>query len=264
MSDTISPNRSIEETAAKLIAQRDAWEKSSYASSNAELYKIIGGCVDLYNQIKLNATLAKGLNEVLRSLGVPFTTHTSLELRIARLVFATEDAELKTRNRVNAYARVIRVAADHKQTSATIAQFIANNHGIEEIRRSGVGNAKVSASAEKAQNRGIAEAHYASPNAPTIFASFTLPTELTPEAGHRYSVALVRQNADGTGSIVYGTSNTTVVNTVLSHGGKRIKEAALKQAEQNLMKQQEAQLSQNVQEFAAALGAVPSLQQIAV
>lgn len=108
MTDTTFANTYIEQAAANLIAQRDAWEKSSYASSSAELYKIIGGCVDLYNKIKLNATLAKGLNEVLRSLGVPFTTHTSLELRIARLVFATEDTELKTRNRVNAYYTVKR------------------------------------------------------------------------------------------------------------------------------------------------------------
>lgn len=247
--------------ANNLIAQREVWQNGSYATSNAELHKLLGGCLDLYHVIKHDASLAKGLNEYLRLIGVKFTEHTSLELRIARLVFATPGAEQKVKNRVNAYARVIKVAAAHGQTSATISQFIVANHGIEEIRRSGGKTAKASPADIKLQNRKLADAQYADPAAPEIFAGFQLPEQLMPEAGQRYSVALVRRNPDGTGSIVFGTGNTAVVNTVLAAGGKGLVDKAHKQAETDLLKQQEVQLSQNLQAFKAASNDIGVLQQ---
>ena len=258
---TTVTNDSMAVMASNLIAQREAWEKGAYATSLTQLYTLLGGSLDLFNAIKINATLAKGLNELLRSLSVDFNSNTSLELRIARLVFATPGAETKTKNRVNAYARVIRVAADNKQTSATIAQFINDNHGVEEIRRHGVGTGKSTVAADKERNRNVANSVYAEPTATALFSNFALPADLTPQAGHRFSVALVRQNLDGTGSIVFGTNNIAVVNTVLATGGKLLREHAHQQAEANLIKQQEAQLTQNMQDFANLLGSVPSLQQ---
>lgn len=247
--------------ANNLIAQRKAWQNGSYATSNAELHKLLGGCVDFYHVIKHDPSLAKGLNAYLRGLGVDFNENTSLELRIARLVFATPGAEEKVKNRVNAYARVIKVAAAHGQTSATISQFIVANHGIEEIRRSGANTSKPSASDLKTRNRNVADAKYADPAAPTLFSGFSLPDELMPEAGQRYSVALVRRNADGTGSIVFGTNNISVVNTVLAAGGKGLVDDAYKQVDADLLKQQEAQLSQNLQAFKAASNDIGVLQQ---
>lgn len=247
--------------ANNLIAQREIWQRGSYATCNAELHKLLGGCLDLYNVIKHDASLAKGLNAYLRLLGVDFTENTSLELRIARLVFATPGAEKNVKNRVNAYARVIKVAAAHGQTSATISQFIVANHGIEEIRRSGGKTAKASPADIKLRNREVADAKYADPTAPEIFAGFQLPEQLMPEAGQRYSVALVRRNADGTGSIVFGTNNISVVNTVLAAGGKELVDDAHKQAEADILKQQEAQLSQNLQAFKAASNDIGVLQQ---
>lgn len=247
--------------ANNLIAQREAWQNGSYATSNAELHKLLGGCLDLYNAIKNDASLAKGLNEYLRLLGVKFTEHTSLELRIARLVFTTVGAEDKIANRVNAYARVIKAAADNKQTGATISQFIVANHGIEEIRRSGVNTSKPSASDLKTRHRKVADLKFADPSAPALFSGFPLPDDLMPDAGQRYSVALVRRNADGTGSIVFGTNNIGVVNTVLAAGGKGLVDEAHKQAVLDLIDEQEAQLSQNLQAFKAASNDIGVLQQ---
>lgn len=249
--------------ANNLIAQREAWQNGSYATSNAELHKLLGGCLDLYNAIKNDASLAKGLNEYLRLLGVKFTEHTSLELRIARLVFTTVGAEDKVANRVNAYARVIKVAAANDQTSATISQFIVANHGIEEIRRSGVKAGQDNPAVIKSRNRNVADAQFADPAAPEIFSGFQLPEQLMPEAGQRYSVALVRRNPDGTGSIVFGTGNTAVVNTVLAAGGKGLVDKAHKQAEADLLKQQEAQQAQNLQAFNAMRASNATVQQVA-
>ncbi|WP_324073445.1 MAG: hypothetical protein RSE14_10495 [Erythrobacter sp.] len=247
--------------ADNLIAQREVWQKGSYATSNAELYKLLGGCLDLYNVIKHDPSLAKGLNAYLRLLGVDFTENTSLELRLARLVFATPGAEQKIKNRVNAYARVIKVAAAHGQTSATISQFIVANHGIEEIRRSGVKAGQDSPAKIKSRNRDVAETQFADPTLPALFAGFAIPEQLMPEAGQRYSVALVRRNPDGTGSIVFGTGNTAVVNTVLAAGGKGLVDQAHKQAEVDLLNQQDAQLSANLQAFKTASNDIGVLQQ---
>lgn len=247
--------------ANNLIAQREVWQNGSYATSNAELHKLLGGCLDLYNVIKHDASLAKGLNAYLRGLGVDFNENTSLELRIARLVFATPGAEKNVKNRVNAYARVIKVAAANGQTGATISQFIVANHGIEEIRRSGLKAGQESPADIKSRNRNVADAQFADPTLPALFAGFALPEQLMPEAGHRYSVALVRRNPDGTGSIVFGTGNTAVVNTVLAAGGKGLVDKAHKQAEADLLKQQEAQLSENLQAFKAASNDIGMLQQ---
>lgn len=247
--------------AENLIAQRKAWQNGSYATSNAELHKLLGGCLDLYNAIKNDASLAKGLNEYLRLLGVKFTEHTSLELRIARLVFTTAGAEDKVANRVNAYARVIKAAADNKQTGATISQFIVANHGIEEIRRSGGKVGHESPADIKTRNCKVADAKFGAPSAPVLFSGFSLPDDLMPQAGRRYSVALVRRNEDGTGSIVFGTNNISVVNTVLAAGGKGLVDDAHKQAVLDLIDEQEAQLSQNLQAFKAASNDIGVLQQ---
>lgn len=249
--------------ANNLIVQREIWQNGSYATSNAELHKLLGGCLDLYNVIKHDPSLAKGLNEHLRLLGVEFNQNTSLELRIARLVFATPGAAKNVKNRVNAYARVIKVAADNGQTSATISQFIVANHGIEEIRRSGGKVGHESPAAIKTRNRKVADAKFAAPSAPALFSGFSLPDELMPVAGARYSVALVRRNADGTGSIVFGTNNTAVVNTVLAAGGKGLVDDAHKQAEIDLLNEQQAQLTENLQAFKAASNDIGVLQQIA-
>ena len=244
-----------------LIAQRQVWQNGSYATSNAELHKLLGGCLDLYNVIKNDASLAKGLNAYLRDLGVDFNENTSLELRIARLVFATPGAEQKVKNRVNAYARVIKVAAANKQTSATISQFIVANHGIEEIRRSGVKAGQESPAELKSRNRNVADAQFADPALPALFSGFPLPEKLMPEAGHRYSVALVRRNTDGTGSIVFGTNNISVVNTVLATAGKGLVDKAHKQAEMDLLKQQDAVRAQNLEAFKASANDLNVLQQ---
>lgn len=253
----------LRKVANDLIAQRQVWQNGSYATSNAELHKLLGGCLDLYNAIKVDASLAKGLNEYLRGLGVDFNEHTSLELRIARLVFATPGAEKKIKNRVNAYARVIKVAAANGQTSETISEFIIANHGIEEIRRSGGKPGQESPADIKSRHRNVADAQFADPSASALFSGFNLPEQLMPEAGQRYSVALVRRNADGTGSIVFGTGNIAVVNSVLALGGKVLVDQVHRQAEHDLLKQQELQQAQNLQAFNEMRASLDTMQQIA-
>jgi hypothetical protein len=260
---TAITSTSLPGTVNNLIAQRKHWENGTYAASNLELYALIGGCVDLYNAIKGKPNLADGLNEVLTAHSLPYTAHTSLALRVARLVFATPNAAPSTEARVIAYARVIRAAADSGQSSATIAKFIADNHGIEAIRRSGVNSGKPTAAQTVENNRKLARSALADPAATAIFADFQLPDQLKPEPGQRYSLALVRQNPDGTGSIVFGTCQTAAVNAVLAVAGKNMRQEAHTRAEEAIVKQQDKQCEENISALLNELNNTISLAQIA-
>jgi hypothetical protein len=237
---------------SNLIAEREVWQKNAYASSNTQLYTLLGKCLDLYNTVKASSTLPRGLNEILRSLKVTFNEGTSLELRIVRLVFATPGSEKCVSTRVNAYARVIKVAAVHKQTAATLPQFIADNHGVEEIRRNGInGNVQKPSEVNKSY-RDRAENSLIAPNIPTIFANFELPEVMMPMDGKRFSLALVRKNPDDTGSIVFATSNVTAVNAVLAIAGKDITDKRAKEIAEQLDKEAAAQRDENLAEFLTA------------
>jgi hypothetical protein len=57
------------------------------------------------------------------------------------------------------------------------------------------------------------------PSDSELFSNFDLPDQLQPKAGEQFSLALVRKNADGTGSIVFGTDNVAAVTSVLALAG---------------------------------------------
>jgi len=209
-----------------LVAKRVVWELGTYAAANAELYSILGDCLDLYIAVKRSYELPKGLNALLEAKGIGFNSSTSLELKLARLVFASAENTDKVHNRMFGYARVIRVAADANVTGKTLPQFIADNNGIEEIRRAdkeGVSPAdKQKAQMEQARVQLI------QPTNVELFSNFEMPDQLQPKDGEHFSLALVRKNADGTGSIVYGINNVAAVNVVLSIAGKALQEEAVK------------------------------------
>ncbi len=234
-----------------LASRRVIWEQGAYAASNTELYTLLGACLDLFSKVRSNPDLSKGLNELLKDRSITFNAGTSLELKIVRLVFASGETAPKIENRAFGYARVIRVAFEAKQTGATLPQFIEANHGIEEIRRTGkngVSNAnKVELFKEQARTELLA--------APSdeFFTPFKLPDQLQPVDGEQFSLALVRKNADGTGSIVFGTGNVAAVSTVLSIAGKSIRQEAVKAAEVQIAQTQAQLQQQSIQNVQALL-----------
>jgi len=226
-----------------LIEKRTKWEQGTYAASNAELYSVLGDCLDLFVTIKGNYDLPKGVNGLLDTYGIKYTNATSLELKLVRLVFANSTNSEQINNRLFGYARLIRVAADAKQTSTTLAKFIADNHGIEEIRRA----SKDGVSATDKQNAQIEQARvqFHQPSNTELFSGFDLPDPLQPVDGEYFSLALVRKNADGTGSIVYGTNNTFAVATVLAIAGKALRDKAVKAVEDDLDERTRADKKKN-------------------
>lgn len=234
-----------------IVAKRILWEQGTYAAANAELYSILGDCLDLFVALKRRMNAAKAVNELLDLRGITYNNATSLELKIVRLVFASTDNVKQIENRLFSYARVIRVAADAKQTSTTLAQFITDRHGIDEIRRANKDGLTATDKA-KAQVE-LAKAKLAMASDSDLFTGFDLPDQLQPRTGEQFSLALVRKNADGTGSIVFGTDNVAAVTTVLALAGKSLQDNAAKAAEADAAKQVAAVKQQNMAELNAVM-----------
>lgn len=227
-----------------LVEKRVRWEQGTYAASNTELYSILGDCLDLFIAVKKSYDLPKGVNSLLDVFGIKYNSATSLELKLVRLVFAsTENAE-RIGNRLFGYARVISLAADEKQTSATLAQFIADNHGIDEIRR--IGKDGVNLAEKQKQLTEHARNQLIVSNTDELFTGLNLPDDLQPVAGEHFSLALVRKNEDGTGSIVFGTNNVAMVSKVLSIAGKKLHETSVQAAEQIVAQNDEAVRTANM------------------
>lgn len=253
MSEVDTYNVTAVATAATpIIEKRKAWEAGTYAASNTELYAILGDCLDLFNTLKSDSAKAKGLTQHLELLGHTVKSSTSLELRIVRLVFLEPGMETKLANRMFTYARAVKAAADAGITGSNMAAYIAEHNGIDEIRRTG-SSGKNTAEKTKEQQE-FADSVFRAPDAFSL-ADFALPDELQPADGCDYSIALIRKNADGTGSIVFGLNTGSVVNAALRIAGKSLTDKAAQDAVNQAVQTATAQQQSNLTAFQSTLSA---------
>jgi hypothetical protein len=86
---------------------------------------------------------------------------------------------------------------------------------------------------------------------------------LQPNDGEQFSLALIRRNADGTGSIVFGTPNVAAIKTVLALAGGELKDVAKQEDEASVAERSEQMRAINTQrlsqELAAKQGFAPSI-----
>jgi hypothetical protein len=231
-----------------LIAQRKAWEAGTYAASNAELYALLGSTLDLFIKVRRSVELSRAVTDLLDQHGIGYNSSTSLALKIVRLVFVGKGREAKIANRAYTYARVLTVASEAGIAGEQLPQFISDNHGIDELRRQDKDGETDAQKAKRA--RDYAEAALVNQSA---VAPVAMADALQPADGARYSLALVRKNEDGTGSIVFGTNNQAAVNTVLVIAGKALKERAAQTAEQTVTKHDAEQRAENAERLAQEL-----------
>ena len=243
----------------EMIANRIKWQEGTYAASNAELYALLGDCLDLFNKAKDAKTgLAKAITEQLEERGIAYNSSTSLALKIVRLVFCAPGMEEKIVHRAFTYAKVLKIASEAGQTGDTLSKYITDNHGIDEIRR--------------ANKDGLTEAQKSKLNqdyAETVLSDsvslvdIDLVDALQPNDGEQFSLALIRRNADGTGSIVFGTPNVAAIKTVLALAGGELKDVAKQEDEASVAERSEQMRAINTQrlsqELAAKQGFAPSI-----
>lgn len=248
MTNTTQSTFSITTAVEGLIAQRRKWEEGSYAVSSAELYALLGQTLDLYLKVRANAALAKSVNQLLDMYEITYNTRTRLTVKIVRLVFVGKGRESSIENRAFTYARVLEVAAAAGETGASLPQFIIDQHGLDEIRRKTPAGLTEAQKAQQARDYAEAALWTAGE-----IAAVSLTDTLQPTDGDLYSLALVRKNPDGTGSIVFGTNNRTAIGTVLALAGKALREAAVIKAEAEVARTDAEQRAANLEQLVGEL-----------
>ncbi len=221
---TANTAQTIADTIDTLAEQRKTWEHGAYKKSNEELYKLLNDCLNFYFELRGNIKLCKALNEQLIARKITYNASTSLPTRIVRAVFGANGGK-----RSYAYARVISVAAAEKGDEISMYDFIVKRNGVEEIRRS----TKNGESPATVRNTRQAFAAVQLATSVAIAKPFKVAdSKRTRDEGatHNLFVAIMREETDGTYSIVYETSTKSVINTALVDAGKVLKaeEAAAK------------------------------------
>jgi hypothetical protein len=199
---------------ADLLAQRRAvWEFGAFQSSNAELIALLADCLGLYLHLLKFDTARREFHAIYKASGLPSTKATELMTKIVRYVFGKE-AEKRT----FVYAKVLTVAWEENVTPETLAAFIADRHGIEEVRRNG-GNAE-----EKRQknSESIQKASAALKIIKPLADKVVPPKSFKIEGETNFVAAIARRDADGTISIVHLSTNETLIESLLLNAAKDV------------------------------------------
>ena len=217
---TLTSNKALE-ALEHLSTQRELWEREC-RRSNQSLYNILEACLDLYAEIqsmkKGQEVVIEKIDERLTELGLKSNRGCDLIVKIVRCVFGD------CGKRAFAYARVIRFASTEKSAHQSLAAYITDKGGIEEIRKTtDVG----AASPRDQRKQSIETAAEALSLINPIIKLPSLTTELkTDNAEYPYSVALIRTTIGGSGSIVFGSTNLAIVKNLLAEAGRKLENKA--------------------------------------
>lgn len=224
MSNTAAANTNVARNAISMLdriaADAKAWEQGAYKTSNDELYAILARCLNIFQQLKgrekARVDQRKELDERLVALNITVRENTNLATKIVRYVFRT------SKKRTLTYARVIMSADEHKQDAVSLAKWIRDNSGIEELRRKPKGEF----TATELKQKYAAAAEQYLHGAKALVAPFKADASLksSAESTSVFTVALIRNDPDGNVSVVYGDNNQTLVKQMLARAGKKLTE----------------------------------------
>ncbi|MGE6784718.1 hypothetical protein ACQKGL_19585 [Ensifer adhaerens] len=122
--NTVSVPQAVNQSLDQLIKQRAA-AAALFAKANAALYLVLGEC-----KVLADATDKIVLKQACKDRGIEVKNNTHVYSLVLYIVFSDI-----TRQKVSAYAAVLKKAEEAKLTSAAVvARWIASNNGIEAIR----------------------------------------------------------------------------------------------------------------------------------
>lgn len=196
-----------------LVSEREAWETGAYATSNQQLYALLDKCLTLAVETKHSPLQRAKITQMLDERNIAHNSSTNTLTKIVRLVFGD------CGKRAYSYVRVLSVAAADKPENVSLATFITNNGGIEEIRRRS--KSGVSPSVVRQQNIAAATRHMVDADG-IIQVATTAAIAPHAETENNLSLAVVRLNADGTSSIVYGIQSKSLLKAALEVAGKQL------------------------------------------
>ena len=212
MINTISAATAISKLDA-LQETREAWETGIFKKSTEELYAILDRCLGVFQEVsaatKGKRKLIYAIDEALKTRGFAARANTSLQTKIVRYVFGD------CGKRAFTYARVIVVAATEKPETQTLAAFITERGGIEQIRKTPKNGGP---SPKERRERLIENGEQRFATAEPILAGIELIADLQPanNNGVKMMAVLMRKDDDGTGSLVFRSNSQAIINALLA------------------------------------------------
>ncbi|MBT8606381.1 hypothetical protein G6677_07900 [Polynucleobacter paneuropaeus] len=128
-------NSNVVVNATKLLAgmeaKRISWEQGAYRTSNLELYNVLAECLLFSGELPVGESKQRSsaLEGFFKERGYKYKKDSHIIARVVRAVFGNID-----RRRISTYVLVLRQAQKSKVEATQLAQWIEDNHGIQEIK----------------------------------------------------------------------------------------------------------------------------------
>lgn len=187
-----------------LSKKRDEWETTVFKKANEGLYALLADCLKVYLEKFVTAEdagrkeLRKQLITELSNNRIKVQKNTNILTMLTRMVFQSD------RKRAHGYGYVLAAAVSHGWTPEELPQQIANEGGIEEIKRKMVKSAEAIERTEKLNQAKSSIKEDIEGAAVTPIAS----VELEGLEGN-YAILLARPGSDGVANIVGALSNVS-------------------------------------------------------
>lgn len=200
-----------------LKARRENWEMHQLRASNDVLYGILGDCYAIYVRTQKNDALREKFLKAYDAKYGKCKANTSIATKIVWAVFG-KHLEQRAFNYSNVLRTVYQNLKD--EPGKTFREYVIEVGGIEEIRRNGGNTDAVKAKREAERQTAIANLNSNSGIAKGL--QIHLPEEQQEKnAEHSFRAALIREEADGTFTIVMVSSSEVPVNSMIAEFAKR-------------------------------------------
>lgn len=184
----------------KIAKKAATWNSTSYKKATDELYMLLSDCFVSVADIRAQGTgTVRELNKVLTANGITFNDGTRLETKVVRVVFGSIG------KRAHIYARVLRNAYEQNITAADFVTWIAQQGGVEAVRKQHKGLTPAQVKAER-----VAKAEKALPSVKAKQLSNAPKAD-----GNDYVLAVV-QHTNGKQRIVGFCDNITLIKQALA------------------------------------------------
>ena len=200
-----------------LKARRENWEMHQLRASNDVLYSILGDCYAIYGRTQKSDKLREQFLAAYEAKYGKCKANTSIATKIIWAVFGKQ-----LEQRAYNYSYVLRTVYQNLKTKPgkAFSEYVIEVGGLEEIRRNG-GNTE----ALKAQRDAERQIAIANLNKNVGIAK-GLQIQLSEDqqeknAEHSFRAALIREEADGTFTIVMVSSSEVPVNSMITEFSKR-------------------------------------------
>ena len=222
---TVKPVEPSQPTTAEAIiaafdvlkARRESWELHQLRASNDVLYDILGDCYAIYVRTQKSETLRE---KFLKSYDAKYgksKANTSIATKIVWAVFGKQ-LEQRAFNYSNVLRNVYLNLKD--KPGKAFREYVIEAGGLDEIRRTGGNTDAVKAKRDAERQTAIADLNSNSGIAKGL--QIQLPAEQQEKNGeHSFLAALIREDADGTFTIVMVSSSEVPVNSMIAEFSKR-------------------------------------------